>query len=105
LDLPDPLDLLDLSDPLDLLDLPDLPDLPIPVKVYYSSTKRAGLVTAITRTSSAEKPPSSSFCANIAKPSATGGLIVWPRSVEISARAVPVFRMFANVTSQVALRV
>ena len=29
-------------------------------------------------------------------PSATGGLIVWPRSVEITVRCTPLFRMFAK---------
>src|SRR5207237_690038 len=58
----------------------------------YSSNNRAGLVTAMVRTSAAVKPASSSRCANIANPSATGGLIVWPRSVEITARDTPAFR-------------
>src|SRR6185503_15008041 len=65
----------------------------------YSSINRVGFVTAMVRTSSAVNPPSSSRCANIANPSATGGLIVWPRSVEIRARDTPASRMLANADS------
>src|SRR5262245_42350821 len=69
----------------------------------YSSTSLVGIVTAIVRTSSSENPASSRRCANIANPSATGGLIVWPRSVEITLRDTPDFRMFAKASSQGAL--
>src|SRR5215510_9915893 len=71
----------------------------------HSSISRVGLVTAIVRTSPVENPASRSFCANMPNPSATGGLIVWPRSVEINVRSTPVFRMFANVDSHVAFAV
>ena len=62
-------------------------------------------MTAIVRTSSTEKPASSSRCANMANPSATGGLMVWPRSVAMSDRETPVLRMLANAASQRALPV
>jgi len=61
------------------------------------------MVTAIVRTSSTEKPASRRRCANIPNPSATGGLIVWPRSVEIAVRDTPVWRMFAKASSHGAL--
>src|SRR4029079_3837876 len=69
----------------------------------HSSTSRVGIVTAIVRTSSSEKPASSRRCANIANPSATGGLMVCPRAVEITVRETPVLRMFSNATSHGAL--
>src|SRR5262245_16569060 len=71
----------------------------------HSSISRVGLVTAIVRISSVENPASRSFCANMPNPSATGGLIVWPRSVEITVRSTPVLRMFANAASHVAFAV
>ena len=55
-----------------------------------------GLVTAMRRTSARLKPASSIFCANIAKPSATGGLMVWPRSVERTTRSGPTLRTLSK---------
>src|SRR5262245_8022022 len=69
----------------------------------YSSINLVGLVTAIVRISSEVNPASINFCTNIANPSATGGLIVWPRSVEITVLATPVLRMFAKAVSHGAL--
>src|SRR4029077_12296253 len=71
----------------------------------YSSTNLVGFTTAMVLTSSAVNPASSNFWANIAKPSATGGLMVWPRSVEMTVFATPDFRMLANAVSQGALLV
>src|SRR6185503_17243374 len=77
---------------------PSCPSCPV-----YSSSNVFGLSTAIVRTSSTLKPASSSRCANIANPSATGGLIVCPRSVEITVRDTPDFRMLAKAVSHGAL--
>jgi hypothetical protein len=55
-----------------------------------------GLVTAMRRTSDLEKPASSIFCANIAKPSDTGGLMGWPRSVERITRSGPTRRTLSK---------
>ena len=49
--------------------------------------------TVIVRISSSEKPPSSSRSANSARPSSTGGLAGWPRSVESRLCSTPVARM------------
>src|SRR5215831_11142885 len=72
--------------------------------VFYS-THAAGLVTAMRQISATVNPASSSFCANMAKPSATGGLMVWPRSVESRHRSGPALRMLAKTPSHDALPV
>ena len=59
-------------------------------------TSAVGLVTAMRRTSAGLKPASSIFCANIANPSATGGLMVWPRSVERITRSGPTRRTLSK---------
>ena len=74
-----------------------------PYASLVSIDPRTGFVTAIVRASSVVNPASSSFCTNMANPSATGGLIVCPRSVEITVFATPLLRMFANAASHGAL--
>ncbi len=64
--------------------------------VWVYEINAVGLVTAMRRTSAALNPTSSIFCANIAKPSATGGLIVCPRSVESTTRSGPTLRTLSK---------
>src|ERR1700677_4257851 len=50
--------------------------------------------------SAAENPPSMRVWANIAKPSDTGGLMVWPRSVERTQCSGLALRMLTITSSQ-----
>ena len=61
--------------------------------------------TDIVWISSSVKPPSSRRSANSARPSSTGGLAGWPRSVESRLRSAPVARMPSKTCSQVHLPV
>src|SRR5579875_4083837 len=54
---------------------------------------RLELITAIVRTSCSVKPAASSRSTTIAIPSSTGGLKIWPRSVEITECSGPTARM------------
>src|SRR5215469_1595843 len=63
---------------------------------FHYEIRFSGFVTAMRRTSALVKPASSIFCANMAKPSATGGLMVWPRSVERITRSGPTLRTLSK---------
>src|SRR4029077_6341893 len=63
------------------------------------------LVTAIVRTSSSVKPASRNMSAMIARPSSTGGLNTWPRSVAHVVRSGPTALVASKICSHVHLPV
>ena len=63
------------------------------------------LTTAMVRTSSSEKPASSSRSAISARPSSTGGFAGWPRSVDSTLCSGPVARIASKVISHDNLQV
>src|SRR5690606_516676 len=68
-----------------------------------SPTRRREFSTVIVRTSSGENPASRNASAMSASPSCTGGLLGWPRSLEITELFTPAARTFANMRSHVTL--